>query len=222
MISNYLKSYNSLDNIQPRRDVARENEENSDPYWYLKGHVYQPFAWSDCVFSEDELNTIIKIGNSLKKERAQTGGAGENCLDHRRSFVSWIPTNQSSAWIYQRLADVVNNINQQFFQYDLTKLERLQFTYYSSEEQGCYKQHVDPLCWQIPHNRKLSVVIQLSCPSEYEGGDLVLYNSHEGAKIEKKKGMSVFFPSYTLHECTPVTKGERYALVAWVHGPPFK
>ena len=30
------------------------------------------------------------------------------------------------------------------------------------------------------------------------------------------------FPSYVLHEVTPVTKGERYSLVAWLTGKPFK
>ena len=222
MISDYLKSYNSLDNISPRREEVKENADNGDAYWYLNTHQYEPYAWSNSIFHKDELDAIIKTGKSLNMERAQTGGVGENCLDHRRSFVSWIPTNNNTAWIYQRLAGAVNDMNAEFFQFDLTKLERLQFTYYSSEEQGCYKQHVDPLCWTLPHNRKLSVVIQLSDPNDYEGGELVLYNSSEGTKIKKEQGMSIFFPSYTLHECTPVTKGERYALVGWVHGPAFK
>jgi PKHD-type hydroxylase len=30
------------------------------------------------------------------------------------------------------------------------------------------------------------------------------------------------FPSFVLHRVTPVTKGTRYSLVAWVSGPPFK
>ena len=101
-------------------------------------------------------------------------------------------------------------------------IENLQFTYYNSEEQGCYKAHVDPNCWSLPHNRKLSIVVQLSSPEEYEGGELKLYNSHEAITIKKEKGLVVSFPSYTLHEVTPVTKGERYSLVAWVHGPSFR
>lgn len=222
MISTYLKSHNSLDNIPPLRDELFKNSNAGNEYWYLKTHQYEPFSWSDIVFCEDELNTIIKIGTTLNMERAQTGGAGEDCLDHRRSFVSWIPANDTTAWIYQRLAAAVNDMNERFFKFDITKIERIQFTHYKSEEKGCYKQHVDPLTWNIPHNRKLSIVIQLSDPSEYEGGDLILYNGNDGNKIKKQKGMTVFFPSYTLHECTPVTKGERYALVAWVHGPPFR
>ena len=30
------------------------------------------------------------------------------------------------------------------------------------------------------------------------------------------------FPSYSLYEVTPVTKGERYSLVGWITGPQFK
>lgn len=74
----------------------------------------------------------------------------------------------------------------------------------------------------MPHNRKLSMVIQLSDPSEYEGGELLLHLGNNPTRIERKKGLAVFFPSYILHEVTPVTKGERYSLVAWVHGKPFK
>jgi len=222
MISDYLRSYNSLDDIPSLRNNVFENANNSDQYWHLTSHQYEPYSWTNRLFVVDEIDNIVKIGTTLNLERAQTGGSGVDCLDHRRSFVSWIPMNSTTSWIYERLTTAVNDMNEQFFQFDLTKLEKLQFTYYSSEEQGCYKQHVDPLCWTTPHNRKLSVVVQLSDPSEYEGGELILYNGQDGNRIKKERGMSVFFPSYTLHECTPVTKGERYALVAWVHGPPFK
>jgi PKHD-type hydroxylase len=66
------------------------------------------------------------------------------------------------------------------------------------------------------------LVVQLSDPSEYEGGELRLHTSQEPVIIRKEKGMVVCFPSYTLHEVTPVTRGERYTLVGWVHGPAFK
>ena len=81
---------------------------------------------------------------------------------------------------------------------------------------------MDPLNWKIPHNRKLSVVVQLSDPEEYEGGELKLHTSYDPIIIKKERGMIVSFPSYTLHEVAPVTKGERYSLVAWVHGPAFR
>ncbi len=160
-----------------------------------------------------ELNHIRMLGQALCMERAETGGSGADCLDHRRSMVSWIPINEHTSWIYEKLTDHIRMVNERWFKFDLDKIERLQFTHYNSTENGCYKSHTDPLNWRVPHNRKLSVVIQLSDPSEYEGGELILHNSHDNSFVEKQKGYTIFFPSYTLHEVTPVTKGERFTAV---------
>jgi len=218
MISDYLRSYNTLDDIPSRK--VNYTEDTPEQYWYLNSHEYHPFVWHDSIFDDAEISAIIQIGRSLNLERGNLNDP--NVMEYRRSFVSWIPLNNANAWIYQRLAYHINDMNENFFKFDLNKIERLQFTYYDSKENGAYNVHVDPLGWSVPHNRKLSAVIQLSDPSEYEGGELILYNGKDGMHIEKKKGMTALFPSYTLHECTQVTKGERYSLVAWVHGPPFK
>jgi PKHD-type hydroxylase len=216
MTSTFFSNKNSFDVIQD------PIQNNWGSYWHLKTKEYEPFCWNTQVFTCEEIERIKVIGRRLGVNRAHTSGVGENCLDHRRSFTSWIHPNEHTSWIYQRLSDLVQENNEQFFNFDLSMIENLQFTYYSSEEHGCYKAHVDPNCWKLPHNRKLSIVIQLSDPNEYEGGDLKLHTSHDPAIVNKEKGMVVMFPSYTLHEVTPVTKGERYSLVAWVHGPAFK
>ena len=216
MTSDYFSNKTSFDLIED----PIKNSWGS--YWHLHIGSYEPYCWNTEVFTCDEIERIKVIGRRLGINRAQTGGEGKNCLDHRRSFNSWIHPNEYTSWIYERLTSVVNQNNEKFFNFDLTMIENLQFTYYNSEEQGCYKAHVDPNCWSLPHNRKLSIVVQLSSPEEYEGGELKLYNSHEGITIKKEKGLVVSFPSYTLHEVTPVTKGERYSLVAWVHGPSFR
>ena len=65
-------------------------------------------------------------------------------------------------------------------------------------------------------------ILMLDLQSIYIKINLLLYNSAEPTIIQKEKGMIVCFPSYTLHEVTPVTKGERYSLVAWVHGPKLR
>lgn len=218
MISDYLISYNTLDDIQSLKD--KHSEKGADQFWFLKNHSYESFVWHDSIFSPFEIDKIIQIGKSLECERGN--GFDQNFHSYRKSFVSWIHTNNANAWIYRRLSEHINDINQKFFQFDLEKIETLQFTYYDSKENGFYERHVDPLKWNIPHNRKLTVVIQLSDPSNYEGGELILYDTKDGTKMERKKGLSTFFPSHILHECTPVTKGERYSLVAWIHGPAFK
>lgn len=216
MTSKFFSNKNSFDSIKDPVQTSWGE------YWHLHSQVYEPFCWNTEVFSCEEIEKIKTLGKRFGMNRAQTGGAGEDCLDVRRSFNSWIHPNEHTRWIYERLSNLVTQNNEKYFNFDLTMIEHLQFTYYKSEEQGCYKAHVDPLCWMLPHNRKLSLVMQLSDPSEYEGGDLKLHTSAEPVTIRKEKGMIVCFPSYTLHEVTPVTEGERYSLVAWVHGPAFR
>ena len=71
-------------------------------------------------------------------------------------------------------------------------------------------------------SRKLSMVLQLSDPSEYEGGELQILTSKEPTSMQKKRGIITVFPAWTLHQVTPVIKGTRQTLVAWISGPAFK
>jgi predicted 2-oxoglutarate/Fe(II)-dependent dioxygenase YbiX len=32
----------------------------------------------------------------------------------------------------------------------------------------------------------------------------------------------VVFPSHMLHTVSPIKSGQRFALAAWLHGPPFQ
>ena len=67
------------------------------------------------------------------------------------------------------------------------------------------------------------MVLLLSNPSEFEGGQLqIKANNDEPINLEMKRGRAWFFPSYTLHTVTPVTRGIRKSLVLWVGGPEFK
>ena len=111
-------------------------------------------------------------------------------------------------------------MNSKFFNFDLYGfIEGFQFTHYK-EPDGKYKKHVDRgLNIQI---RKLSLSIQLSDPNSYKGGDLILHYQDTPIILPKEQGKLLMFPSYTMHEVTPVTKGERYSLVAWITGPQFR
>ena len=70
--------------------------------------------------------------------------------------------------------------------------------------------------------------MQLSDPSDYEGGDLMIARPYankwveETAQSVKERGTIIVFPSFYTHKVTPVTKGVRRSLVAWVEGPPWR
>ena len=83
---------------------------------------------------------------------------------------------------------------------------------------------------QIGLTRKLSVTINLSKPGDYEGGNLKFDYGHHNKDIKqfyeckeiRPQGSIIVFPSYMWHQVTPVTSGNRYSLVMWCLGRPFR
>ena len=98
--------------------------------------------------------------------------------------------------------------------------EGLQVGTYISDNNGHYDWHID--CDSSTSFRKISMSIQLSDPNDYEGGELQLFTKKTITTLPKDKGTIIFFPSFLLHRVTPVTKGKRISLVAWITGPQFK
>jgi PKHD-type hydroxylase len=225
MISNYLKSKNIIEFIKPTIDIDELSKDSSDGFFYLNTYPYPNIYYCyENLFTDGELEWIKVIGNRLPAEQGTVGNY-ENCetdTKFRDSIVSWFYVNNQTKWLYERLANCVLNVNQTHYKYDLEKLETLQFTRYFGNSRGRYGIHMDTINHHNPPNRKLTFVLQLSDPSEYEGGELRLHLGSDPTTIKKQKGLITFFPSYSLHECTPVLKGERYVLVGWVYGPPFK
>lgn len=182
----------------------------------------EPYAWWRGAFTDDELKYLNKIA-SAAEDRASAGNHdSESVLKVRRSKISWLECNAETEWIYNKLGHVVSSLNAQYYGFDLTGFaEPLQLTRYQMSEQGMYGWHQDSGKGGAP-NRKLSLSVQLSDPSEYEGGNLEIKTSQEPKTIPREKGLIAVFPSYTLHQVTPVVQGERASLVTWVSGPLFR
>ena len=71
--------------------------------------------------------------------------------------------------------------------------------------------------------RKLSFVLQLSSPDDYEGGNLQLLDETGTSYIApRKKGTIILFDSRSQHRVLKVTKGVRKSLVGWTVGPRWK
>ena len=173
------------------------------------------------MFTDEQLNEIIESCCQLPAEEAVVIGDADPEGQIRRSTIRWVPTTEKFAWIYNVLGWNVQTVNKDAFNFDLTHIETLQFTEYDESDSGFYTAHVDN-GETLAGFRKLSFVLQLTDPSKYTGGELKLHVSSEPTVLPKDRGKLLFFPSYTLHEVTPVTKGKRYSLVGWVAGPRFK
>ena len=178
-------------------------------------HLYA--FWKD-AFSKEECKKIIDIA----KNKGLIKGKTLKKSDIRKSHVSWLYPDDNMDWAFRRVTDIVLSLNERFFKFDLFGInEGFQFTNYKAPSDK-YGKHVDrAMNLQV---RKISVSIQLTNPKEYEGGELKLHtgDNENGITMDKTQGMLVMFPSYVLHEVTPVTKGERNSLVTWITGKQFK
>ena len=162
--------------------------------------------------------------------------------DKRNSKNAWIPTTHWTAgfvWHY------IERANRENFLYDIRNIdgESMQFTqydvgeFYSWHNDAGIACHYKPVSVGNHHEgrtndylneklelvRKLSFVVQLSEPDDYEGGNLQLL-SEDGKSYfaPRKKGTVVVFDSRTQHRVLKVTKGTRKSLVGWVVGPRWK
>lgn len=162
--------------------------------------------------------------------------------DKRNSKNAWVPTTHWTAgfvWHY------IERANRENFLYNIRNIdgENMQFTQYGIGEfygwhndagiAGHYKpvsvgnhhegRTQDYLNENIELVRKLSFVVQLSDPDDYEGGNLqLLAEDGKSYFAPRQRGTVIVFDSRTQHRVLKVTKGTRKSLVGWVVGPRWK
>ena len=188
------------------------------------GEEQEQFAWWENAFTEQELNWLQQQARICRQKATVGHGNGVPDPSIRRSDLNWLANTSESEWVFEKLGHIVSSLNSQFFRFNLTGFgENIQLTNYDSSEHGMYGWHVDMTSNAQSPCRKLSLVLQLSDPVEYEGGVLELQpHNKDVIKMRKQRGLVVVFPSWTLHQVTPVTQGSRQSLVAWITGPAFK
>lgn len=173
-------------------------------------------------FTVDELARIEEYCENNLTIDYGTVGSVEQPDEYRKSKVGWIGNNDEIGWLYDRMAWIVRQLNSQFYNYDLYGfVEDFQYTIYDGSEQGFYDWHIDCGANDVSP-RKFSMVLQLSDPKDYDGGELQIMVDKGPEIAPKEKGTVIAFPSFRLHRVTPVVSGTRKSIVIWVTGPAFR
>lgn len=198
---------------------------------YPSGREMTPeYIKYDQLFSPPECLALQKAGAAKGFVDATVGGGdGDARIDKRVRCVQTanIGPCPDLDWFFQRIADRVEWTNKDRFHFDLVGLtEGANVLRYDAPENaddipGHYDMHQD-IGGGNMSLRKLSVVIQLSDPADYDGGRLHLISHRDLEVPENKQGDVIIFPSYVPHYVTPVTRGTRFAIASWVSGPPFR
>jgi PKHD-type hydroxylase len=205
------------------------------PYW-----VYT------AVLSDLEIKKLLDHHDSQEKIKGihYSDGSGGNSI--RDSLITFLPS-QNYANIFAPYANNANSAAQ--WGWNITLMESLQISTYESGQY--YDWHVDGFVDTASARkivasksvtgtdqavdpslagtiRKLSLVVQLSDPSEYDGGDFMIQcPAHDREAIDlsvdkfKPKGSIIVFPSFVRHKVTPVTRGKRHSMTTWFGGPPY-
>lgn len=210
-------------------------------YWYFEEGV-----------PENVCDNIVKFALAHKLEDALTQGdvnelkkkgklSEEHTAKRKKEIRDSSAVFLSEPWIYKEITPYIRMANTRAgwnFQWHWT--EPVQFTEYKLNQFYHFHQDGEPEPYDKPNEpqshgsiRKLSSVVNLCHPEEYEGGKLefdfkAFYGpEHKGDSIwpckeVAKKGSIVVFPSFVWHRVQPITAGKRYSLVSWSLGKPFQ
>lgn len=191
--------------------MASEQEKKLPPF--------ETVAHAAHFLTDAEMDQLIAEHASWVQEAKL--GAGQTHHAVRRSQVLFFGMETKYRWLYERLWWAAQECNRLFFNVDIASVEgNIQFARYDSSDRGFYDWHTDfsgfrPL-------RKISISVQLSRPEDYEGGDLELQFANRPERVDRARGTLIAFPSFVLHRVTPVTRGTRWSLVAWILGPRWR
>lgn len=201
----------------------------------IKGRTTFAYTKIDNAFSKEEVRTFVEYCDSRKEHLKDATIVGGPTAPKIRISQTWFePRNQENAWFFERMNQVLDFANREFYNFDLWGYETFQYGEYHGSQSGKYDLHTDMLTDDINEfnhgayhegTRKLSATIMLSEQGvDFEGGDFVVATGKEqNAEIVKiPVGGVVVFPSFVVHGVRPVTSGIRKSGVIWVVGPKFK
>lgn len=86
---------------------------------------------------------------------------------------------------------------------------------------GHYGTHSDAALMRLPEanltiRSDLSATLFLSEPEDYDGGELIAETPFGAQEVKLEAGDMVLYPSSSLHQVTPVTRGQRICAITWI------
>jgi len=172
------------------------------------------------VLTAGQCKMIIHDASIIGMKRAPVlGKDGRNIKSFTRTCDScWVPKSDGFKWIYNYVAAVTDEVNNEHYKFNITDMQQLQVLRYRPGQ--WFRWHFDAIETD-GDIRKMTMVINLSKPTDYMLGGLQVdgnwYNSEESGN----QGAASFFPSWMKHRAKAPIWGTRWALVAWITGPAF-
>jgi PKHD-type hydroxylase len=202
------------------------------------------------LFTDEECDQIVHMGEAIvNKTKGGISDGKDSWMNYYRECeIAWFneeaaeQTNMDFTFFYHKMDGVLHTVMEKVgWDYDLTARQAAQYTSYTKS--GHYDWHKDAHSKPYGESslwtgliRKMSMVVLLSDPDDYKGGELLGENTFKYTPIEyykrvtnltekeenKQRGTGFIFPSYAHHKVCGVHEGVRKSLVCWWCGPPWK
>ena len=179
------------------------------------------------LFTPKECDSIIERAYQNEFEDSTVGnpiyGGQKINHDYRKSRIQWMGRDRFDD-VFDKLWKSTIEVNQEYFGFHIDFLPSLQFTEYDESYAGEFKHHND-MIWMTEHDRhrKLSCIIHLTDPNEFEGCQLNMEcESQDFPLKDTTRGTVVWFHALATHWVTPITKGRRNSVVCWFEGPQWR
>ncbi len=174
------------------------------------------------AFTKVECDRIVAAIAKMPTDEALLVGRNRD-LNLRNAELVWMDDVGNLSWVMTRLIELVSHSNKHQFNFDVREFaESPQIASYDAAKGGHFAWHSDIGHGLAAGKRKLTLVLQLSDPDTYDGGDLEIRPSAHIQLANRAQGSVSVFPSFELHQVTPIKRGIRHSLTVWAHGPPFR
>lgn len=199
----------------------------------LKHHNYdqmndvrKPYFFERHAFSNDECKILIDM---WKEDECFV----ENQVDENSEWFKYFREKRSRKhmflpekidWLDTKILHYANIANVNNFFLDISYgIMSKQLMWYRPGD--WFQPHDDTNHWDNNYyDRKLTVIIQLSDESDYDGGETLLGRTEKMQQpaCQKEKGSILIFPTFLEHEVTEITRGNRFGFICWMQGPKFR
>lgn len=172
------------------------------------------------IFNHEEINDIILICEKLDSEINELDYYDTSVDAKRRNSVSYLPVNDETSWIYEKIYDLSVSANQEMgWNFNVDGInQHIEYNTYT-DNSGHYLWYSDIV---NSNTNKLSVTLHLSLKEEYGGGNIEFNCGHEILQPKFNVGDVVISPSYLPQRTTPILSGVKRTITLNVTGKPFR